>query len=366
MYAFGASWNKKYANKRQFSLGTRLSLVDNKDYFDYIDILGGQRIKNTNFSNDFFLKEYILAAFSRYNFPVGKKSSVALGVRLEYNYNDFTNTLVSYDNNNTRLLFNAQYNTTLWNKNFYISVAQRLSRANYNLFNPTYVITSATTAYTGNVDLKPTDFYQIQTGYKIGRVDVTLLYRYFENNILSIPSDRNGILTTRPENIGYQNNFYVGASTFYKINDWWEANLKLTGGYLDFKLPSERFASAYGYVQLFQRVYLPWQDMEIGIDYSGTSGYRWMYTRNYYNNSLNMSLFYPISKSFKLNVYANDIFNTSRSKSEYDYNNIYSYNYHKAHTQIFGVSLTYSFYKGKEVDDNTRNSGLEGEKSRLR
>ena len=134
VYAFSASWNKKFTNKQQFSLGTRLSLVDNKDYFEYLDILNNQRIKNTNFSNDFFLKEYILAVFSKYNFSVGKQSSLSLGVRSEYNYNDFTNTIENYNNNNTKWLFNVQYNTKLWGNNFYISAVKRFNRINYYSF----------------------------------------------------------------------------------------------------------------------------------------------------------------------------------------------------------------------------------------
>lgn len=366
VYAFSASWNKKFTNKQQFSLGTRLSLVDNKDYFEYLDILNNQRIKNTNFSNDFFLKEYILAFFSKYNFSVGKQSSLSLGIRSEYNYNDFTNTIENYNNNNTKWLFNAQYNTKLWGNNFYISAVKRFNRVNYYSFNPTYIKSSPTSAYSGNKDLKPTDIYQLQTGYKIGGVNFALIYRYFENNVLYRPSNINGILTTRPENIGYRNDFYIFASTFQKINDWWEVNLKLTGGYLNFKLPEEKFSSLYGETHLTQRFYLPWEDIEIGVDYSYTSNHRWMYTKNHYNHSLAVNLFYPISKSFKLGISFNDIFNTSRSKSEYDFNNIYNYSFNKVNTRSFGLSLTYEFSKGKEVDEDIRDSGIENEKSRLR
>ena len=257
VYAFSASWNKNFKNKKQFSLGTRFFLVDNKDYFEYLDILNNQRIKNTNFSNDFFLKEYVLAVFSKYSFPISKKSNVSLGARSEYNYNDFTNTVESYNNNNTKWLFNAQYSTKLWGNNFYISAVKRFNRVNYYSFNPTYIKSSPTSAYSGNKDLKPIDIYQLQTGYKVGGVNLALIYRYFENNVLYRPSNINGILTTRPENIGYRNDFYIFASTFQKISEWWEMNLKFTGGYLNFKLPEEKFSSLYGETHL----YIPQNEM---------------------------------------------------------------------------------------------------------
>lgn len=365
VYAFNASWNKKFTNKQQFSLGTRFSLVDNKDYFEYLDILGSQRIKNTNFSNDFFLKEYIFAVFSTYSFPVEKKSSMTFGVRSEYNYNKFTNRLEHYNNDNTRWLFSAQYTTKLWENNFYIFATKRINRVNYYLFNPTYVKSSPTSAYTGNKDLKPVDVYQLQTGYNTGGFNFALVYRYFQNNILSVPSNINGILTTRPENTGYQNNFYAFVSSFYKFNDWWEGSIKLTGGHLNFKLPDEAFNSLYGEAHLTQRVYLPW-DMELEAEYVCTSGYYSLYTKNYYNNSFNVRLFYPISDAFKLSVAANDIFNTSRSKSVYDFNNVYNYNFNKTNTRSFGLSISYEFSKGKETNEDIRDSGIENEKSRLR
>lgn len=365
VYVFSTSWNKKWANKQQFSLGTRLSLVDNKDYFEYLDIFGNQKIKNTNFSNVFFLKEYILAVFSRYNFPVGEKSNVSLGVRSEYNYNDFTNTIERYNNDNTKWLFNAQYNSKLWGNNFYISAVKRFNRVNYYAFNPTYIKSSSTSAYSGNKDLKPIDIYQLQTGYKIGSVNLALVYRYFENNILYRPSNINGILTTRPENIGYRNDFYIFASTFQKFTDWWEMNLKLTGGHLGFKLPSEKFSSLYAEAHITQNFYLP-LDMQMRLDYSYTSDNQFLYAKNYYNHSLNMYVFCPLSKSFKLGISFSDIFNTSCSKSVYDFNNVYNYSFSKGNTRSFGVSLTYDFSKGKEVDADIRGNSIENEKSRLR
>ena len=97
----------------------------------------------------------------------------------------------------------------------------------------------------------------------------------------------------------------------------------------------------YGETHLTQRFYLPWEDIEIGVDYSYTSNHRWMYTKNHYNHSLAVNLFYPISKSFKLGISFNDIFNTSRSKSEYDFKydeNLEQYRSDHPHAAIPGES----------------------------
>src|SRR5690606_22970171 len=139
--------------------GARMSLVDNKDYFHFLNLQNEQWITNTDFSNDFHLKEYIISAFSTFSIPLSEKSKLSIGLRAEYNYTDYTNGLTDGDNNNFRLLPNILYSTKLRDNNFYISALQRLSRPNYSLFNPTYVRNSPISAYMGNENLKPIDIY---------------------------------------------------------------------------------------------------------------------------------------------------------------------------------------------------------------
>ena len=363
VYALKAAWNKKWADKQAFSLGTRLSLVDNRLYQNRFYLVNQQYIKDTDYSKDFFLKEYILALYASYNFPVGESASVSLGARSEYNYNDFNNRLEYYYNDDWQWLFNAQYKGQLWGYSFYISAAERLSRPYFNAFNPTYIRYSPTTAGVGNKELKPANTYQVQWGHT-GRLNLSLTYRYTQNNIVYMPNDVAGIRVTRPENTGYKNDFFLHISSFQKLTDWWEMNAKFVGGSLHFKLPNEQYHSLYAEVFLSQRFYLPW-DMELGVNYTYTSDHKSMYFKNYQANTFGVDLFYPISDTFKLNAFVSDLFNTSRSKSEYDFNQVYSYSYNKANTRFFGLSLIFQFAKGKEVEEDVRGSGIESERSRL-
>lgn len=365
IYAFNTSWKKKFADKKELTLGSRISLVDNEDYFDFLNFENGQWITNTNFSNDFFLKEYIISAFSTFSFPVKEKSKISLGLRSEYNYNDYTNGIENGDNENFRLLPNIMFSTKLWGNSFYLSASQRLSRPNYSLFNPTYVQSQPTSAYSGNENLKPIDIYHLQTGYIFKnnlRLDVR--YNYSENNILTIPTNINGILVTRPENIGYRNDVFAFISFPYKITDWWETYTKLTGAYLDFKLPNQKFSSLYADLSLNNTFYLP-LDMELNIYYSYTSDYRILYTKNKQINSLNINLSYPVSESFTLNAGVSDVFKSLETRNEYNFNGIYNYNSNQYNSRTFSLSITYNFAKGKEVDEDIRKTGIEEEKSRL-
>jgi len=365
IYAFNTTWKKKFTSKKEFSLGTRVSLVDNKDHFHFLDLQGGQWITNTNFSNDFFLKEYIVSGFSTFSTPINQKSKISLGVRAEYNYNDYTNGITEGDNNNFRLLPNALYSTKLFGNSFYISALQRMSRPNYYLFNPTYIKSNPTNAYSGNENLKPIDIYRLQTGYIFkNNFRLDLRYNYTENNVMSIPINDNGILTTSPINIGYRNDLFAFVSFPYKIGDWWEIFTSINVAYFDFKLSDQKFNSYYGTFSLNNTFYLP-LDIEANVYYYYTSDYRILYHKNKETNSLNINIFYPISESFSLRGVINDVFNSLRTRNEYNFNQIYNYSFNRNNSLSFSLSITYKFTKGKEMDDDVRDAGIDDIKERF-
>ena len=369
VYAFKTTWSKfftsKYPSEKQnLVLGLRYSLVDNQDEFAYFDILPTQKLKNTTLSNDFSFKEHIFATFANYVFPLTQKSKFSVGLRSEYNYNTFNNHLDNFHNDNTQWSLNALYTTKLGKETFFFSARRWFSRVNYSLFNPTYIKSSPTDAYIGNKDLSPIEGYTLQSGYRWKKVDMAVAYRYSEKNVLNIPTAIAGVITTRPENVGYKNDVYLFLSRFTKFTDWWECNAKFTGGYFNFKYLGNAFNSLYAEFYTSQRFYLP-KDIEASLTYQYTSTNKSLYTKNYYNHQLNFSLMIPFSSSFRLKAFVTDILKTSRSKSEYDFNGIYNTLYSTINSRQFGIGISYDFAKGKEVNDNIRNTGVEDEKNRL-
>lgn len=370
IYAFKTTWNKFFSSKypserKSLVVGLRYSLVDNQDEFAYFDILPTQRLKNTNFSNDFYFKEHILSTFANYTFPLTEKSKFSVGLRSEYNYNAFSNHSDNFHNDNTQWSLNALYTTKLSKETLYFSARRWFDRVNYSLFNPTYIKNSPTEAYIGNKDLSPIEGYTLQSGYRWKKVDIAVAYRYSEKNVLSIPNAIAGVVTTRPENVGYKNDVFLFLSRFTKFTDWWECNAKFTGGYFNFKYLGNAFNSLYAEFYTSQRFYLP-KDIEASLTYQYTSTNKSLYTKNYYNHQFDLNLMIPLSDSFTLKAFVIDIFNTSRSKSEYDFNGIYNTFYSTFNSRQFGIGISYDFAKGKEVNENVRDTGVEEEKNRLR
>jgi len=217
-----------------------MSLVDNQNQYDYFDLQNGQWIKNANFSNDFSFKEYIASMFSNFSSPLGEKSKISVGLRGEYNYNDYSNETNKGNNDNFILLPNVLYSVN----RFYIQASQRIARPNYYLFNPKYVESSPAEAYTGNENLKPIDNYRLLTGYRFkNNLQINVLYAYTENNIITIPTNNNGVLLTRPENAGYQNNVYLFAYFPYKITDWWQTYSNVQLANTNYKFFDQKYTS---------------------------------------------------------------------------------------------------------------------------
>ena len=87
---------------------------------------------------------------------------------------------------------------------------------------------------------------------------------------------------------------------------------------------------------------------------------------NKYVNNLNCTVNYPINKNWKINLGINDIFNSIRNSSSYQFNNINNYTFKKFNTRSAFFSISYNFSSGKEVNDTTKKSNIEEEKRRLR
>lgn len=364
IYAFNTSWNKNLKKNKILTLGARFTLVDNEDFYNYYDLVNQDWVFNPNISNDFFLKEYVASVFSTFSLPVKEQSKLSFGLRAEYNYNDFTNKIVKGNNDNFRLLPNILYNTKLWGNSFYTSVSQRLLRPNYDSFNPTFNQSNPTSAFVGNENLKPVDIYHFQTGYRFkNNLSLDARYSYYQNNIVSIPTNINGLLVNRPENKAYRNDVFFNVAFPYKISDWWETYTKVTAAYLSSKLPTQNYDSFYGTATLNNTFYLP-LDIELQLYYTYTSKYKLLYTQYNENNSLNVRVTYPISEAFTLNTGVSDIFRSIKNESNYHFNGIYNEHLSRYNSRIFSFSITYNFTKGKEVSNDIRETNVENEKGR--
>ncbi|MBB1139845.1 outer membrane beta-barrel family protein [Myroides sp. WP-1] len=364
IYVLNAQWQKKYTNQKTLTLGTRVSWINNKDYFHFVESTQSNWSEEMDFSNNFCLKEYIYSTFANLSLPMAKKSKLTVGIRAEYNYNDFSTSAEKGNNNNFRVLPNLNYNTTFDGSPFYISASQRLSRPSYALFNTTYVKDSPISASRGNDKLKPTDIYSLQMGYRLrNNISLNWRYNYVKNNIVILPSNVKGIVVTNPINAGYRNDLFAFISWPYTIANWWEISTKATGAYLNFKLPDQKFSSLYANLNINNTWHL-FRDMELNVDYSYTSAYRVLYTKIKQVSTVNCTVYYPLSPSFSLIFGVNDLFDSLQSRHEYNINDLYSYTDQRYNSRSYFLSIKYNFNRGKEVEEDIRSMEIEEVKGR--
>jgi Outer membrane protein beta-barrel family/CarboxypepD_reg-like domain len=365
-------WKKKWANGNSFATGSKYSFNSNTDDFNYFDKIDNRFVSNQTFTNFFKFDESIYAYYLNYHLNF-KKTSLSIGSRLEYNLNRFGNDGLNKKNDNLKLLPTISYNIPL-NKNnsIYFYASKKIDRPSYYSYNPTIIEYTPTQAGSGNEALKPVDIYSFQMGYTLKRKYSLLAnYSYQENTIISTPEfiDSKGYTLTHPVNSGYRNTAFLMLNIPVKYFKWWESTNKISFKYARFFspliIPRQNFESTYATISSYQTFNLP-DDIEIDLDFSYATGYKSFYYNYADNFSSNITISAPVfKKKFQLYLYLSDIFNTDRSITEYQYNDIYSRNYSKINTRAIYLGLSYSFKIGKDVNESMKKSNIEGEKRRV-
>lgn len=358
---------KKYSiNKNELAIGSKVSYIKNNFNYQYFDEINENQVINDSYSNKFYFNQYLYSIFTNYTMNKNK-SNYSFGVRMEYNDNKYNNIITSGQSNNFFLLPTYLHSIKINDNNkFYYYLTKRITRPTNNSFNPTYIQNSPINGSIGNNNLNTTELLRFQTGYTYkNKYKLDFQYNYIENNVFVLPTLNNNVFVSNFLNGGYRNNYHFFLTIPIKVGNWWEINNKINFAYFDFKYFESNYQSWYNNIEIYNTFQLP-QNIELETNYSFTSNYKSLYINNKYVNNLNFTVNYPINKNWKINLGINDIFNSIRNSLSYQFNNINNYTFKKFNTRSAFFSISYNFSTGKEVNDTTKKSNIEEEKSRLR
>ncbi|WP_312900507.1 outer membrane beta-barrel protein [Chryseobacterium taichungense] len=366
IYALTVNYKKMFTNKSNLSLGYKNTFVFDDFNYTYADLVNGSYINNDTYSNTFHFNQNLYTLFSSYSLQ-HKKSTYSLGLRGEYNYNKYHNSFIADESDNFFLLPTFLHNIKLNdNHTVYYYATNRIIRPSNSSYNPTFIKNNPINGSEGNEKLDATEIYRLQTGYVLKnkyRADVQ--YNYTENNIFSVPELKNGVIISSMKNGGYKNDVNIYLTVPVRISDWWEMTNKLNFSYFNFKYLNNNFSSGYGHFETLNTFTLP-HKITLDLSYFYTSKYKSLYTTYQYTNNLNLTINYPVTENWKLNVGVNDIFNSLRNRVYYNINEIQNHYYTKFNTRSIFLSINYNFSVGKEVSEKTNKSNIEEEKNRLR
>ena len=362
IYSLAFNIKKYFINKNELAIGSKASYIKNNFNYLYFDEINENQVINDSYSNKFYFNQYLYSIFANYTMKKNK-SNYSFGVRLEYNDNKYNNILTSGQSNNFFLLPTYLHSIKINDNNkIYYYFTKRITRPSNNSYNPTYIQNSPINGSRGNNNLNTTELFRFQTGYTYkNKYKLDFQYNYIENNVFALPTLNNNVIVSNLLNGGYRNNYYIFITIPLKVGDWWEINNKINFAHFDFKYYESNYHSWYNNIEIYNTFHLP-KNIELEINYTYTS----LYINNKYVNNLNCTVNYPINKNWKINLGINDIFNSIRNSSSYQFNNINNYTFKKFNTRSAFFSISYNFSSGKEVNDTTKKSNIEEEKRRLR
>ena len=217
----------KPIKENMLELGAKMSTVKNKSNTLFEDLINGDYVVDTNFTNQFAYDEQIVSGYASYavNRFFTDGLSLQLGLRGEFTKGrgEIPNSAFSLSKDYFNLFPSVFLTKELENKSSIgLSYARRINRPNYIRFNPTIFYITDFTSQVGNPDLDPTYTNAFELTYN--KSDINLLL-FFED----INGEAREILTqTSPTELRYQwrnidKTLIYGMSVSYnkKINNWW-------------------------------------------------------------------------------------------------------------------------------------------------
>lgn len=217
--------------KGKLGFGGKFTDVKTKNTFDFYDVYGTTEVKDINLSNKFNYDENVNALYVNYNRPLGKKTTIQAGVRMENTksegdlISDIPQPEDTVTRNYTDFFPSGAISYMLNGKNtFNLSYSRRIDRPGYQDLNPFEVKLDELTYRKGNAFLKP----QYTNSFQLSH---TFLYKYVTSIGYShikdyfaqiIDTVQNKSFLTQ-ENLAQQNIVSLNFSAPVTITKWWNA-----------------------------------------------------------------------------------------------------------------------------------------------
>jgi iron complex outermembrane receptor protein len=331
-----------------------------------------------NFSNRFWYREDVSAAYVNYINKVGKWDITA-GVRAENtNSKGVSLTLnaaapVTHYNDYFNLFPQAQVSYSANEKNIYsLSYNSGIHRPDYQDINPFLYYYDPYDYRAGNPNLKPEYTGTFQLSHTYNDQFITAVYYSQTNDAYDFPlyrqNDTTKVNITERKNFGRV--FAYGASFYAPVqfNKWWSGNFNLEASYLRYKAYAINgdFNKADKYITFNSTqnfIITSTLTAELSGRYESPTVYGVNRIKETYsvNAGISQQLFNKRG-SIKLNV--NDIFNTDRDRYSAMYQNIDLYGRDKKETRVFRIGFSYRFGKSSVKSPPKRDTGSGDEQRR--
>ncbi|WP_075341049.1 outer membrane beta-barrel family protein [Tenacibaculum agarivorans] len=374
IYAAKADYQQNLG-KGTFETGVKVSKVRTDNTFDFFNTINGENILNLDRSNQFIYDEKIYAAYTKYNFGIGKWKFQG-GLRLETTDSDgdlITKTATN-DQSVSQIytdIFPSAGLTYTANRNnsFALTYSRRIQRPNYQDLNPfEYQINELSfrrgnpflqPQYTNNLKLAHTYKYTLTTSFSYSYVS-----DFFAQVTEAIDNTRN-FLSTR--NVANQEVYNVSVSYPFKVNNWWRVYANIYGSYNRFIATDDAFISTsqktFGFYAQ-NTIRLP---KDVKIEVSGWFSSPSIWGGTYKTESLG-SLNLAAQKSWKQwtgKISVNDVLYTTPWNGTTQFGDLFIDGRGGSDSRNVNFHIRYSFGNSDVKKARKRKGGLEDEKERI-
>lgn len=219
---------------KQLGASTRLETGIKASYTRNTSVSGIQSLINNEWVgsavNDIHMQEGIGALYASLNI----RTNLTIGVRYEYSNTHPVDLTIS------KLFPNISYSKKLNEASTLLfSYTKRISRPSYNDLASYIVYNDPFSVFAGNPLLKPTITNNLKFGYNYRNFSFSLLLSNDDHPIVQSQLVRGPITNITyiaPQNLSWQRNLTFQANLPFRINDWWNMNYSLTGGWQRFKI----------------------------------------------------------------------------------------------------------------------------------
>ncbi|AFM03753.1 outer membrane receptor protein [Bernardetia litoralis DSM 6794] len=376
IFTFKTDYEQNFL-KGKLGLGIKSSIVNTDNTFDFYDEIDGNKILNTDKSNDFIYQEIVNAVYFNYN-RKWKKMNIQFGLRAEHTKSDGklssnqteNNERVKRDYLNLFPSGGLTYNANKENS-FGLIYSRRIERPSYQNLNPFAQQLDELTSRKGNAFLQPQyiDNIKFSHTYKYS-LNTSISYSYindFFGQVTSAQDERKSVIQT--QNIATQQTWSLNISYPFEVNKWWNAFINLnaynssyTGKTDDFVSISQSTFNIYG-----QNTFsLPkGYKFEVSGWYNSPS----VWGGTYQTKSLG-AMDLAIQKSFledklSFRMSMSDVFFTSPWRGDTQFGDVLIQGSGGWESRQVKINLSYNFGNNKVKSARKRKTGAEDENNRI-
>ncbi|UII74740.1 outer membrane beta-barrel family protein [Flagellimonas sp. HMM57] len=373
IYSARLDFTKVFSEKGQLETGIKFGSVQNTSDSDFL-----VSTNETDFtldealSREFEYNEQIYAAYINYSKNVSEKVNYNFGLRSELTeYELATDNLEAPIKDDYLNLFpNASIGIVLnENKSFFASYASRIARPRYESLNPTIIYQDAFTSIQGNPNIVPEKIHAFEIGANLRKITLKLGYNYTLDPITggAVQGEDPKSYILQRLNSNRQHDVFANAILPFNT-DWWTSMNSVTVSYN--KLIDTQ--SSFGFKETRPQAYLYTNNKFTLFEGMKLQLIAWYLSNRYdgiYFRKNQAEITLGLEKDFfnnslKLQVVANDIFQTNKPDGDYRLGNTLILFDRINNTRYVRFMATYNFGKLKKTNYQRKSTGDE-ENNRL-